>query len=303
MIKKGINIWSFPPGLDVFACLELAAQTGFAGIELALSAQGALSLNSSESEILAIRQAAERAGIAINSLATGLYWQYALTSDRADIREQANRIARRQIELARGLGADCVLICPGAVGVDFRPEEVVPDAGVVSFFAGSEVIDYEVAYERALCAFKDLAPYAEANQVVIGVENIWNKFLLSPLEMRRFIDEIGSDWVGVYFDVGNVLRFGYPEHWIRILGRRIKRLHFKDYRIAVGNLSGFVDLLAGDVDYVKVVDALESIGYDGWANAEMCPVYRHYSDQILTNTSASMDRILRRTRPEQRDRR
>jgi len=151
-----------------------------------------------------------------------------------------------------------------------------------------------VAYERSQEALKELAPYAEQKGVVIGIENIWNKFLLSPLEMRNFIDEIGSPWVQVFLDVGNMVLFGYPEQWIKILNKRIKKVHFKDFRRGAPTLAGFVDLLAGDVDYIKVIDAFIEAGYEGWANAEMCPTYSQYSDQMIYNTSGTMDRILRR---------
>lgn len=293
-IRKGINAWSFDQDLSFSSCMGMAKEAGFEGIELVLASKGDITMDATESKMLRIREEAERIGISINSLATGLYWQFSLTSDRKDIRERALSVARKQIDIARWLGADCVLVCPGAVGVDFKPEEVVPDAESIEFFAGSEVIPYDVAYERSLAGLRELAPYAEANKVNIGVENIWNRFLLSPLEFKAFIDEIASPFVGVYFDVGNIVATGYPEQWIRILGKRIKKLHFKDYRRAVGSLAGFVDLLAGDVNWPAVVSALEEIGYDGWANAEMCPVYAHYSSQIVFNTSQTMDRILKR---------
>jgi hexulose-6-phosphate isomerase len=201
---------------------------------------------------------------------------------------------KKQLDFANLLGADTILACPGAVGVDFKADEVVPDAKNIDFYIGTEIIDYDIAYERAVKVFKEMAPYAESKKVFIGVENIWNKFLLSPLEMRNFIDEIDSSWVGVFLDVANMVLFGYPEHWIKILGKRIKKVHFKDFRRGAPTLHGFVDLLAGDVDFKKVVDAFDKIGYEGWANAEMCPVYKQYSDQIVFNASASMDRILRR---------
>ena len=121
---------------------------------------------------------------------------------------------------------------------------------------------------------------------------IWNKFLLSPLEMRDFIDKFSSAYAGAYFDVGNVVYSGYPEHWIKILGKRIKKVHLKDYRRVAGGLHGFVDLLSGDVDYPAVIKALKEINYDGWLTAEMLPPYTHYTDQILINTSLSMDRII-----------
>ena len=293
-VKKGINIWSFDQQLPVQECMRMAKDAGFDGIELALSARGEVSMSSTESEMKALRDASKRIGITINSLATGLFWQYSLTSNRADIRDKAMTLVRKQLERARWLGADCILVCPGTVGVDFKPDEVVPDAQSIEFFAGSEVIPYEIAWDRSLSALRELAPEAEKQGVSIGVENIWNKFLLSPLEFRSFIDAVGSPRVGAFVDVANMLAFGYPEQWISILGTRIKKVHFKDYRRAVGSLAGFVDLLAGDVNWPAVIEALDKVGYEGWANAEMCPVYRHHTSQIVYNASLAMDRILGR---------
>jgi len=293
-IKKGINIWSFDQSKSVESCMQLAKDAGFEGIELALAADGPIGMKSSDAEIIAIKKASEKIGIEICSLATGLYWQYSLTSNREDIRENAKQVVKRQIDVAALLGVDCILVCPGTVGVDFKPEDVVPDAGNIEFFAGSEIIDYDVAYERAQKALMELAPYAGEKGVIIGIENIWNKFLLSPLEMKNFLDEINSPFVGAFLDVGNMLLFGYPEHWIKILNKRIKKVHFKDFRRDAKGLAGFVDLLAGDVDWVKVIDAFEAVGYHGWASAEMCPTYHLYTDQMIYNASASMDCILRR---------
>ena len=112
--------------------------------------------------------------------------------------------------------------------------------------------------------------------------------------MSDFIDKIGSDYVGSYFDVGNVLFNGYPEHWIRLLGKKIKKVHFKDYRKNPGGVNAFVDLLAGDINYPEVVKALDEIGYDGWVTAEMIPNYKYYTETIIYNTSNSMDKILGR---------
>ena len=134
---------------------------------------------------------------------------------------------------------------------------------------------------------------AEKYDIKIGIENVWNKFLLSPLEFRVFIDKIDSPYVGAYFDVGNVLLTGYPEHWIRILGSRIKKVHFKDYRREPGGFGSFVDLLSGDVNYPAVMDAFADVGYNGFCNAEMMPPYKHFPEQNIYNTSATMDRIFR----------
>ncbi|NMB97274.1 MAG: sugar phosphate isomerase/epimerase [Clostridiaceae bacterium] len=280
-MKKGINIWSFPGDMKIVECMKLAKKAGFEGIELALNETGELGLESSDEEILGYKKAAEEIGIELTSLATGLYWTYSPTSNNPEIREKAKSIIKKQIDAASLLGVDTILVVPGAVsGLGVIPE--------------SDIVEYDVAYDRAFQVIKELAPYAEEKKVCIGIENVWNKLLLSPLEMRDFIDKVGSDYVASYFDVGNVIYSGYPEHWIKILGKRIKKVHFKDFRRDVGTLAGFVDLLAGDVNYPAVVKALKSTGYDNFVVAEMIPAYNHYTDQIIYNTSASMDRILER---------
>jgi hexulose-6-phosphate isomerase len=260
--------------------MELAKKAGFEAIELALNETGELSLDSSDSEIISYKKIADEIGIKLSSLACSLFWQYSLTSNNEATRRKAMEIVRKELDFAALLGVDTVLVVPGAVGVDFIP--------------GCEIVDYDIAYDRALAAIKELAPYAEQKKVFIGIENVWNKFLLSPLEMRSFIDSIGSEYVGAYFDAGNVITTGYPEQWIKILGKRIKKVHFKDFRRDVGTAAGFVDLLAGDVDYPAVMDALRAIGYNSFITAELIPpvpFYKHFPDQAIYNTSNSMDRI------------
>jgi L-ribulose-5-phosphate 3-epimerase len=276
-MKKAISIWSFADQ-DAKKCIKLAKEAGFEGIELALTETGELGLDCTEDSLKEIRAFADENQVAIHSVATGLFWDYSFTSNDEKEREKAYTVAVKLLHVAKALGADSVLIVPGAVGVDFIPNR--------------EAIRYDIAYDRALEAFKGLKTVAEELKVHIGIENVWNKFLVSPLEMRDFIDKIDSPFVGAYFDVGNVLVNGYPEHWIEILGKRIKKVHFKDYRREAGGLCGFVDLLSGDVNWPAVTNAFKNIGYDGWCTAEMLPPYTHYSDQILFNTSASMDRIL-----------
>ena len=173
-----------------------------------------------------------------------------------------------------------MLVVPAVVGVDFIP--------------GAEVVPYDVAYDRARAFVEAALPVAARCGVSICIENVWNKFLLSPLEMRDFIDSFQSEWVGSYLDVGNALATGYPEHWIRILGHRIKRVHFKDYRRAVGTTAGFVDLLSGDANWPAVMRELRAIGYSGWVAAEMIPpspFYRYCPEVLIQNTSRAMDAI------------
>jgi L-ribulose-5-phosphate 3-epimerase len=276
-VRKGINYWSFDPTTSAAGALQLAKDAGFHGLEFCLAEMGDVSLGSSEQELLDIRKLAEDIGVALPSVASWLVWENNLVSDDARVRARAKDIVKIQIDTARALGADTVLVVPGYVGVDF-----VPNSGVVA---------YDVAYDRAQAAVADLAGFTQGSGVRIGVENVWNKFLLSPLEMRAFVDQIGSDAVGVYFDIGNSLLYGYPDQWIRILGDRIFKVHVKDYRRSPGGFNSFVDLLAGDVDFPAVVAALGEVGYDSYCTAEMMPTYRHYTDQMAYNASAAMDRI------------
>ena len=278
-MKKGISVWSFADGVPLKEKFALAKRAGFDGVELALDETGEFGLNVTKGEAEQIAAAAKAAGVELYSVASGLYWKYSLSSSDEKMREKAKECVKRQLEIASWLNCDTILVIPGAVSVSFAPELGVEE--------------YDKAYSRSLSALKELAPVAEKFKVAIGLENVWNNFLLSPLEMRDFIDEIGSDYVGSYFDVGNVVYSGYPEQWIKILGNRIKKVHFKDYRRAVGSLDGFVDLLAGDVNWKAVRAAFREVGYDGWVTGEMLPPYSQYPEAILFNTSFSLDKIIK----------
>lgn len=278
-MKKGISVWSFAE-TEIEKIFALAADAGFDGVELALAEDGPVNLNSTKEDMEKIKVLAAQYGLELYSLASGLYWQTNYSASDPAKRNKAKEITKKQLELASYLGMQSILVVPGAVGVDFEP--------------GSEVVPYDVAYDRCKEALLELAPVAEAYGVELCIENVWNKFLLSPLEMRDLIDSINSPFVGSYFDVGNVLYCGYPEHWISILNKRIKKVHFKDYRKDPGGLNCFVDILAGEVDYIAVKEGLDRIGYDGWVTAEMLPPYSQYPETIVYNTSNAMDKILGR---------
>jgi L-ribulose-5-phosphate 3-epimerase len=280
-MRKSISIWSFPATLSLSNKLELAHEAGFEGFEIDLSEDGPLTLNSSHKEIAAVRELAERSGVQLSGLATGMYWGANAVSADAAIRQRAEAILKKQIEIAGALGLDAILVVPGTVGADFIPN--------------CEVVAYDTAWQRASDFIRAAVPAAEKAGVRICVENVWNKFLLSPLEMRQFIAQFESEWVGAYFDVGNTLALGYPEHWIKILGRQIGRVHLKDYRRAVGSVDGFVEILSGDVNWPAVMGALHAIGYDGWLAAEMIPpipFYKYAPETLLFNTSRAMDALL-----------
>lgn len=278
-MKKGISIWSFTE-TDLEKIFKIAKDAGFDGVELALDDGGFVNMDTTKEDADKIKALADKCGIELYSLASGKYWKENYTANSETTRRNAIEITKKQLQVAAWLGCQSILVVPGSVGVDFEPD--------------SEIVDYDVAYDRCLAALNELKPVAEQFGVELCIENVWNKFLLSPLEMRDLIDKVGSPYVCSYFDVGNVLYSGYPEQWIKILNKRIKKVHFKDFRRNVGTLDGFVDLLAGDVDYIAVKKAFDEIGYDGWVTGEMIPPYKLYSDAIIYNTSVSMDRIIGR---------
>ena len=282
MFIKSISYWSFPGGLEgtkpVAKAFAEAKKAGFEAVEACLSETGDVSLETTEKSAKAIIKAADAAGVRISSVATGLFWGKSLTANDPKIRSEAMEIAKKLIDVAAWLEAGAVLVIPGAVNVFFDP--------------ASEVVDFDTVYKRATDAIGALACQAKASKVAIGVENVWNMFLTGPAEYRAFIDQFNSEWVGAYFDVGNCMIVGYPEHWIRALGKRIKRVHLKDFRRAVGTLDGFVDLLSGDVNWPQVTRALREVGYDSFLTAEMIPLYKHHPEVLIANTSRAMDAII-----------
>jgi len=281
-MRKSISTWSFPAAMTLDEKAALAHEAGFEGFEVDLSEDGPVTPHSTATHVSEVRKKIAGHGLVISGLASGLYWGVNPVSDDPDVRSNADFILRRQIECAHDLEVDAILVVPGMVGADF-----IPDAPPVS---------YDVAYDRARAFVEKALPVAENLGVTIGIENVWNKFLLSPLEMRGFIDSFGSNRVASYFDVGNAVAAGYPEHWIRILGHRIARVHFKDYRRNVGSVDGFVDLLSGDTNWPAVLESLRAIDYEGWVAAEMIPpvpFYRHAPHVLIHNTARAMDEIFK----------
>lgn len=281
MLQKSINYWSFPGGLEMALdpreAIRLAREHGYEAIELCIGDAGsAFGIDASE----ALCHELKGMGMPIPSVASGLYWSRALGDHDPSSRAQAVDDLKAMIRIAAKLGAKTLLTIPGAVEVFFLPDRPVQP--------------YDEVLRNVSEGLRQVLPVAEEHGVRLGIENVWNKFLLSPTEMAAFIDSFGSPALGAYLDVANVLAFGYPEQWLRILGRRIVGVHFKDYRKSVGSVDGFVDLLEGDVNWPEVVKALGEIGYEGPVVAEMIPGYRHHPMVRIANTSRAMDAILGR---------
>lgn len=270
MVKKSISIWCFH-GTNLRESIAMAKQVGFDGIELALNEQGEMSLEWSPFQVKEIYSYANDLGIPISSFASGLGWKYPPVSRNAEVSAKGKEIIKTALRFAGILEVDCLLTVPAVVG----PE-----------------MPYDEAYSRGVEVYQELARMGEEFGVVVGVENVWNKFLLSPLEFARFIDDVGSPWVQAYFDVGNVLQFALPEQWIRILGPRIKKVHVKDFKTSVGNIHGFTTLLNGDVNWPAVMQALRDVGYDDYLVAEVGAPALGAPNWVVGETSQAMSVIL-----------
>jgi hexulose-6-phosphate isomerase len=270
-MKKGINCWTFPANYTVKECIENAKKAGFDGIEINMEEEKkgtpSLRVDSTKAEIEEIFKISQSNGIPISSVATGLHWKYSLTDDDPNVRKKGIEIAEKMIDAAKLFHADAILVVPGVV---------------------NERVSYSKAYKRSQEALKALSKKAEEEKVYIGIENVWNKFLLSPLEMKKFIDEIGSPYVKFYFDVGNVLAFSYPEYWIEILGEYIVRVHVKDFDTSIGNIQGFKNLFEGDVNWPKVIEALRRAKYEGYLTAELNP-YKTHPEMLAYDASKRLD--------------
>ena len=278
---KSITLRAFPPGEPLGPCLTLARRAGFDAVEVILEPGLPYRLDSTDAEITALKALVVAHGLRISAVYSREQWRHPVTSSDTATAQRGREIIRRLTECAGLLEAEAVLVIPGAV--DNR-----------LFAPRGEVVPYDLAYQRAQAALATLgAELSErGSQALLCIENVWNKFLLSPLEMRRFVDEIGLPSVGVYFDVGNVLLYGFPDQWIQILGPRIKRVHLKDFRSAVGTIHGFTGLLQGDVDWPAVTAALRKVGYCSYITAEVLPHYRYHSERLILECAEAMDAIL-----------
>lgn len=269
---KGINQWGFPEGTSLEDLFHHAKLAGYEAVELNLNPPGGigLTMDSTPADAEAIYSLAAKHGIKLRSLSTSLLWGSPLSSADPSVRAQGAAVVTKQIELASLLGLDTILVVPGIVNANSP---------------------YDECYTNSQDEIRRLLPIAEQHGVYIGIENVWNKFLLSPLEMNRYIDELNSPMAGVYFDVGNILQYGYPEQWIRILGNRIKKVHVKDFNTNIGTGAGFVPLLSGNVNWSEVRKALHEIGYNDTLTAELSP-YAADPFQMVYDTSRQLDIII-----------
>ena len=220
---------------------EAAKLAGFDGVEVM-----------SHLDRKEVLEAQKATGLIIPSVCNALHWKFLLSDPDPKVRDEGVAALKLSLEDAKAYGADTVLLVPGRV---------------------SEAVSYDDCWKRTVTEIKKVIPMAEKLRVKIAIENVWNNFLLSPMEAAGYVDQFKSRMIASYFDCGNILAYGWPEQWIKILGSRIAKVHIKEYSRKIadkqGKGAGFgVKLLEGDVNWPVVMKALDDIGYLGWTTIE-----------------------------------
>ncbi|MDD2327213.1 MAG: sugar phosphate isomerase/epimerase [bacterium] len=263
-LKKSLGFGMVKEELSLTDKCKLLRDLGFDGVEL----------NSPVDIPLAeILEAKAKSGIELPTVVNKDHWKNPLSDPNPDVRRKCIDSVAKSLQEVRAMGGDTVLVVPGVV---------------------NEKVSYEQAYITAQQSIRELIPFAEETGMQIALENVWNNFLLSPVEAKRFVDEINHPLVGWYFDIGNILRYGWPEQWIRTLNRRIMKLHIKEFSRELMNTKGLwegfkVDLLKGDNNWPVVMQAVGEINHQGgWLTAEVPGGDRNHLRQISTQ----MDEII-----------
>lgn len=244
-IATAVEYEMLPKSASIAQRFQIAKNAGFERIECPTT--------SDEATAKEMKDAAQKAGVKIHSVMNMDHWKYPLSSPDPKVVERSLNGARTSIRNAHLWGADTVLIVPGVV---------------------NESTSYGDAYKRSQDSLGKLLPLAEELKVTVAVEEVWNKFLLSPLEFARYVDGFQSKYLRAYFDVGNVVLYGYPQDWIRTLGPRIAKLHIKDFSFrrdpsTKKSYAEWVNLGEGDINWPEIYAALKEIGYSGTATVEL----------------------------------
>lgn len=258
-MKKGICIGSLP-GNSTEARFKLAKEAGFNGVEI-----GTLD---NDTDRLQTKGIATQHQLEVFSVMNSKHWACPLSDADEAVRAESRDGMLDSIATATAVGADAVLLVPAVV---------------------NEATHYEAAYERSQTEIRKLVPVAAEKGITIALENVWNKFLLSPMEFSQYLDEFESETITAYFDVGNIVLYGYPQHWIRSLGSRISKVHVKGFN---ANESRFTYLIEDcTIDWNAVMAAFEDIGYDDYMTAEL-PVDGDNPEGRVHGISDDMDRII-----------
>lgn len=261
-IKKGLGFWMIKEELSLLDKFKLVKDLGFDGIEF----NSPLDLPLKD-----LLEARDKTGVEIPSTVNKDHWGKPISDPDPAIRQFTIDSMARSLEQTKELGGDTVLLVPGVV---------------------SDTVSYKTAYDNALDSIRKMIPHAEKTGVKIALENVWNNFILSPIEAKDFLDKIDHPLVGWYFDLGNILRYGWPDHWLEVLGDKVFKLHVKEYSKKIMNEQGLgkgfnVELTQGDVNWSQVMKTIKNINYKGQymtleVNGGDRTVLKKLSDQLDT---------------------
>ena len=238
-IKKAVLLSMLPKTMSYADRFKVAHDAGFEEAECGTEPDDKVAEE--------IRKAAEGAKIRIHSVMNSDHWKYPLSSADPEVVAKCVKGMETSLRNAQLWGADTVLLVPAVVNPD---------------------TSYADAWKRSQMQIRKMLPMAEKMRVIIAVEEVWNKFLLSPVEFARYVDDFQSPYLKAYFDVGNVVLYGYPQDWIRTLGKRIVKLHLKDFQFKQGQTQ-WTALREGDINWKEIYNALNEVGYRGSATVEL----------------------------------
>lgn len=281
-MKKAINAWSVPKHITFSRMFHDISAAGFNGIELNIDADNfsnhSLTMNTEESTFSEINDLVKRYNLKVTSISTSLAGGK-LASDNKLVRESGKDLIRKQLECAAKLGAEAILTVPGGM---------------------TETVSLLQAYENSFMAIEELKPEIKTSEIYVGLENVWNGFFISPFDMKNFIDELDCQYIGAYFDVGNVVAFSEPEYWIEILDTRICKVHVKDFKRngSINKGGCFVNLLEGNVNWGKVILALSKVAYSSYLIAELS-IIEECPEHLYRITSDALDVIIKKTEKNQ----
>lgn len=254
-LRKALKIGMVRGGETVADKFRILKEAGFEGVDM----DSPTTLSREE-----VLRARDETGVVIHGVVDSVHWRDTLSDPDPEVQARGREALRRAIEDCEAWGGTTVLLVPAVV---------------------NKRVSYADAYERSRRNIREVLPHAEDRGIKIAIENVWNNFLLSPLEAARYLDEFESPMIGAYFDIGNVVKFGWPEHWIPVLGKRILKLDVKEY----SHKTQFdAPLGEGDVDWAAVRAAIADVGYSGYCTAEM----RGGDLDHLRDLAARMDRVL-----------
>jgi hexulose-6-phosphate isomerase len=257
-IKKGVLLDMLPAKLSYAHRMKMARDVGFEVMQAPTTPDQHLAEE--------IKKAADGANLRIDSVMNMDHWKYPLSSSEPAVVEKSLAGMRASLNNAKLWGSDAVLLVPAVVNSE---------------------TSYRDAWSRSQKEIRKLLPLAEELKIVIAIEEVWNKFLLSPLEMATYIGEFQSPWIQAWFDVGNVVLYGYPQDWIRTLGKSIVKVHLKDFKRQQDGYE-WVNLGDGDVDWEAVREAFREIGYTGSATVEL----QGGDEAYLRDVSRRVDRLV-----------